>query len=89
MPLMKSCFFKINFSSSIIISFIFKPLFAIALRASLLDGSILLFATKSKIFIPFSISSILILISGKFFPNPPFSNVSFAVSSAFLEAISP
>ena len=68
---------------------IFKPLLAITLRASLLEGKILFSATKSKIFIPFFISSEWIFISGKSEPYPPPSNVSFAVCSAFFDAFSP
>ena len=41
------------FSSLIKTSFIFKPLFAMILLPSLLDGKILLLDKKSNIFIPF------------------------------------
>ena len=62
-----------------------KPLFAIALLASPFECKILLSTIKSKIFIPFSILSNLIFISGKSKPKPPFSNVSLAVSLLFLK----
>ena len=72
-------------SSSIILSLIFKPLLIIALRVSLLEDKIFSFDIKSRILIPFLISLNLTFISGKSEPNPPFSNVSFAVFSAFLQ----
>ena len=53
------------------------------LLASLFDDKILLFAIRSKIFIPFLISSFLIFISGKPDANVPPSKVSLAVCAAF------
>ena len=49
------------------------------LLASLFDDKILLLTIRSKIFIPFLISSFLILISGKPDANVPPSKVSLAV----------
>ena len=70
-------------------SLILNPLLDIALRASLFEDKILLFAIKSKILIPFLTSLGLILITGKSEPRPPSANVSLAVCSAFFEAVSP
>ena len=57
------------FSSLIMAPLILIPLLAIALLASLFDDKILFFEIKSRIFIPFSISLDLILISGKCQPG--------------------
>ena len=65
------------------------PLLLITLLASLLEDKILFFEIKSKILIPFFTSLILILISGKSIPMPPFSKVSLAVCSALFAAIFP
>ena len=55
---------RIFFSSSITILSIFKPLFAIARLASLLEDKILFCAKKSKTFIPFLISLHWIIFNG-------------------------
>ena len=58
------------------------------LLASLFEDKILLFAIKSKIFIP-SLISFLIFISGNPDAAVPPSKVSLAVCAAFFAASSP
>ena len=68
--------------------FIFKPLFAIALLASLLEEKISFNDKKSKILIPFSRSLFLICTSGKSNRIPLASKVSLEFFSAFFESVS-
>ena len=78
--------FNFFLSSFTNLSFIFKPLFAINLLASLFDEIILFFDKKSKKINTFFNSSNFILFLARFKLNPFPSKVSFAVCSAFFDA---